>query len=77
MGVFAVPAILLLNKKLKEKKLTVYHRCPDVEVYEVIQVDFCRGDGTPESPFRKVLALYKKDGSFICELDNFKDQDHD
>lgn len=39
------------------------------KVIQVIQTDICRGNGTADKPFRKVIQYYSLDGKLLAEDD--------
>ncbi|VBB05607.1 Hypothetical protein LUCI_0817 [Lucifera butyrica] len=47
----------------------VDERVDQVKIIEVIQVVVCKGQGTQESPGRRVEKFFKTDGTFIGQID--------
>ncbi len=44
-------------------------------IIEVIELDFCRGKGTPDDPCRTVIQYWFTDGRLLREIDTHLDSE--
>ena len=51
-----------------------HHFPPDVRVIEVISVEIAEGAGTEESPARRVIYYYDRQGSVLARVDKWEEE---